>query len=90
VSKTLKATISNISKSALVTILFSQDLNSDAKQNLSAINKTVLHLSVKPSSENIQQHRFTWECMSLSKWMMKLQIRFEDPLVVSRMVIVLH
>jgi hypothetical protein len=38
----------------------------------------------------MQKHRFTWECVSLSKLMMKLQIRFEDPLLVSRMVIVVQ
>lgn len=77
-SKTLKAQITEISKSGRVTILFNQDIIK--LSNISWINETSLDLQIADKSD---KKNFTWRILSLTNAIMELKIDFENPLYIS-------
>jgi hypothetical protein len=78
-SKTLKAQITEITKSGRVTILFNQDINRIS--NISWINETSLNLELLDKSSD--KKNFTWDIVSLTNAMMVLKVNFENPLYIS-------
>ena len=78
-SKTLKAQITEMTKSGRVTILFSQDINRIS--NISWINHTSLNLEVLDKTSD--KKNFTWDIVSLSNAIMVLKVNFENPLYIS-------
>lgn len=77
-SKTLKAQITEISKSGRITILFNQDIIK--LSNISWINETSLDLQIADKSD---KKNFTWRILSLTNAIMELKIDFENPLYIS-------
>ena len=78
-SKTLKAQITEMTKSGRVTILFNQDINRIS--NTSWINQTSLNLEVLDKTSD--KKNFTWDLVSLSNAIMVLKVNFENPLYIS-------